>query len=600
MEIIHKTRTKAATGQGKGLFLLANRKGGYLLLGDNNYTHYAGLCYFLPEEWTLYKTIDDIRLDKKPDNIINKFYTVERITGTAKEKFFVFDKTLYYEVNNYHGKITIDLDMRKINNNNDWGRTYKIYWEEGFIIIEYKQGEEKTYLVIKGEQRYTLLNEWEPRRYSYDKKRGEREERWIYKAIAIECQENCRLSFTFAKNKEEAKRTAEEDYKNWELIKSRVRDYTYRVKTTDEVNYSTAVFALESFITTLNHGINRTGLFAGYPWFHQYWSRDEIISLRGLILAEKYYLAKEIIENHLKNIRKDGRIPNRQPSTGIGSADATLWLWKRIGDFIKHLEEEKLLWDYYTKEELDNIREKIRESIKLIRENYEKEGLITNGPQETWMDTTGGTNDNRAGARIEIQALMLASLKTLRKIDQILKKNNNSYYKNYEKELSERTKKEFFKEGKLWDGNNDSTQRPNIFIAYYAYPELLSKKEWKQAFNNALKELWLDWGGIASISKKHPLYQKRHTGNNDKSYHRGDSWYWVNNIAGIALQRTDPEEYEYYIKSIKNASTRELLWGGIAGQSAELSSAEEQTSEGCLAQAWSAATLIELLWELEK
>ena len=45
---------------------------------------------------------------------------------------------------------------------------------------------------------------------------------------------------------------------------------------------------------------------------------------------------------------------------------------------------------------------------------------------------------------------------------------------------------------------------------------------------------------------------------------------------------------------------KELLWSGCVGGAAEISSAKELRSEGCVNQAWSAATFIELKHALKK
>jgi glycogen debranching enzyme len=96
------------------------------------------------------------------------------------------------------------------------------------------------------------------------------------------------------------------------------------------------------------------------------------------------------------------------------------------------------------------------------------------------------------------------------------------------------------------------------------------------------------------------LFQNSHTGINNKSYHRGDSWYFVNNIAAMSLAKLDYNKYKDQIEKIKNASVNEMLYSGFLGQCAELSSAEKQDSSGCLAQAWSASTLSELLFVLSQ
>ena len=105
---------------------------------------------------------------------------------------------------------------------------------------------------------------------------------------------------------------------------------------------------------------------------------------------------------------------------------------------------------------------------------------------------------------------------------------------------------------------------------------------------------------LSSIDKKDKLFKPEYTGHNNLSYHRGDSWYWINNLAAICMADLDRKKYHHFIDSIFHASQNEMLFSGCIGHSAELSSASKQKSEGCVAQAWSAATFVELAEKINK
>ncbi|MBI4244315.1 MAG: hypothetical protein HY606_09525 [Planctomycetes bacterium] len=147
----------------------------------------------------------------------------------------------------------------------------------------------------------------------------------------------------------------------------------------------------------------------------------------------------------------------------------------------------------------------------------------------------------------------------------------------------------------LADGLGDFTIRPNIFITAYVYPELLTPKEWEECFDNSLKNLWLDWGGLATIDRNNSLFTNESTGEDIKSYHRGDSWFWLNNLSALTLNRISKIKFNRNIKKIISSSTEEILWKGCIGCHSELSSAKELTSKGCFNQAWSNAMYIELI-----
>ena len=158
----------------------------------------------------------------------------------------------------------------------------------------------------------------------------------------------------------------------------------------------------------------------------------------------------------------------------------------------------------------------------------------------------------------------------------------------------------FWNQSILLDNLNSREIRPNVFIAYYIYPQLLLDIEWETCFENTLKDLWLDFGGLSTIGKKSPSFTLSNTGEYEKSYHHGDSWFWINNLAAIALFKVNKKKFKAKIDKILRASTEEILWKGIIGAHSELSSAEKLESESCLNQAWSNAMFVELVDEITK
>jgi glycogen debranching enzyme len=210
------------------------------------------------------------------------------------------------------------------------------------------------------------------------------------------------------------------------------------------------------------------------------------------------------------------------------------------------------------------------------------------------MDTSFN-GDTRAGFRIEIQALFLSALSFKSFLDTM--NGEKPSYAELEEKTKTSVKEAFFYNGMLKDGKDDSTVRPNIFLAYYLYPQLLNEEEWSQAFDYSLARLYLPWGGLATIDKSSQLFCPSYTGEDNRSYHRGDSWFFINNIAAICLMRLNKIRYKSYIEKIIFASANDTLYKGIIGRPSELSSALIQSAEGSLFQLWSAATFIELLRE---
>jgi len=237
---------------------------------------------------------------------------------------------------------------------------------------------------------------------------------------------------------------------------------------------------------------------------------------------------------------------------------------------------------------LYEIESALEKSMNGLLKHHTKAGFEVNDKLETWMDTEF-ENDVREGIRIEMQALRLNMYRLMLELTQ------NNKYKILENLLKNKIRQRFWNGKVLADGLNDLTIRPNIFIAAYVYPELLSNKEWEICFDNALKAIWLDWGGLATIDKNNPLFTNESTGENIKSYHRGDSWFWMNNLAALTMNRINKNKFKKQIQKIIEASTEEILWKGCIGCHSELSSAKELTSKGCFNQAWSNAMFIEMV-----
>ena len=372
------------------------------------------------------------------------------------------------------------------------------------------------------------------------------------------------------------------------------------------------LLAAESFhALTGNTSSNQPAIHAGLPWFFQYWLRDELISLEGLAALQQNSPIKKILLRILASAKPGGVFPSFAPDEGVGSIDATGLLFFEMGKLLKANEDKKTLNLLFTPEELLMIYERL-EAIEIAVEQSRSQGfLLIARPLETWMDTSFGP-DARSGAGIELQALHLCMEETLIVLiktlaaqtqDQAQKKRlfeGLAVHKEKLHTIKEDVRAKFNLGGVLADtisadGVPDLTQRSNVFLSYFFYPDLFNQDEWKAIFDHALAELWLDWGGLASISKNHPLFCSRYTGENNQSYHRGDSWLFVNHLAAYALLHVDPLAYFKPIAKILEASTKMLLMQGVVGSIAELSSASLFEPAGCPVQAWSIATYLRLL-----
>ncbi|MFH1649038.1 MAG: amylo-alpha-1,6-glucosidase [Candidatus Woesearchaeota archaeon] len=593
-------------GQGSSSFLLVNKNGSYLSLSDSNVSHYQG--WVLMQEGEPYKVIEQLRPEGTLQEIHNHFSHISRVWDKGTEELSMSRHCVIQSFKEYTGKVQIWLDCRSIKDFSDSGRIYEINEENGMISVRYvkhrdnslREAQHETWIVIQGLPNHKIIGLWKWTEYSYDASRKDREGGHVYDALEFNVEGEASIIYSVGNTKQEAVERLNHALQHKNDIRESYSHYLAKTLTFDDVEINTAVRALDRL--TIKDPFKEEGtpaIIAGLPWFNQVWTRDELVSLGGYISLERHYLAKEILQRQLAALREDSTMPCRIPSTDLGGADGTGWLFFRWLQFITKLQSAKVLKDFLTNEELSSLLVKAEMAIEQQIERGN--ALIENGPLETWMDTCNG-DDVRKGARIEIQALWLSACKLVRELHRILGNPNGADILRFEETLKKSTREALFHEGRLHDGifegKLDTRVRPNIFLAYYVYPELLTKQEWKQAFVYTLDELWLEWGGLSSISRNDPLYCSEHTGMDNKSYHRGDSWFWINNVAAIVMNRVDSNLFKYYVHKIKKASVEEMLFHGFVGHCAEISSAAKMESKGCWAQAWSAGTLIELLVEL--
>jgi glycogen debranching enzyme len=255
---------------------------------------------------------------------------------------------------------------------------------------------------------------------------------------------------------------AEEVYQNTgryeEGKRARIRKAVNNIAT-EKVN-----IAYNAARINLDNLTDDVGIFAGFPWFFQYWARDELISLKAYYEINKNQ-AEDFLKRWVKLINEKFCISSKVKIDGNfegNSVDAIGWLFKRLELYPEVIQENK--------EKLFNFFNHLDDSF-----------IETRG--DSWMDSIQRVNG------VELQAMKLYILKFASKLD------NKKSYVELENCFREKLKKKYFADGKLIDAD-DQKIRPNIFIVYYFCPELFSKEEWEKIFDEALNELWLDWEGL--------------------------------------------------------------------------------------------------------
>ncbi len=488
----------------------------------------------MPVNGRMLKIIDSIEGDLR-SIYFPKYYKSIIITAGAKSSIF-----LTFDIRESYGSAP------------EQGREYSMEERDGVIWVSYPL--EKIVIGIKIHGGYNIIDKWVEREYPLDKARHSLPSKlWVYEGIELLARKACVA--VGQSEKEVAKALTR-------AMQFRIKKSPAFIKLKKDGHNSALACQMAKFsllsLRVFNDKKQLTGLYAGLPWFFQFWPRDEAVAMTAFAPL-MYKEAKELAR------RRAPLLLSRKPFPAV------INLWGEVS--LSQSVDGALWWMW---------------QLKILKVKHIPFALdtefIMNGAKETWMDSIP-----RSGARIEIQALKLALMRGTP----------------MEKEFCERVKKSFFNGELLVDGIEpngqvDKTIRPNCFLAYYIYPDLLSSEEWETVFDLAILHLWCAWGGFATLEKFHPEFCGAHTGEDAKSYHQGDSWFWINNLAAIALNRVNSEKYRQYTQQILDASAHDLLSQGIPGHASELSSANEFAPAGSPVQLWSAATFIELFEELKR
>ena len=533
-------------------FILTNKEGSYIYLSEKPISRYQGMFFF--EKFKMYKVIENINLiETKPiTEITNNFYSVERKRKNITEGFFMpynFN-SLVYELNE-EKEIEITLDAKGSYDNRAWGRHYEIFEEKGCIMVKFAKNtdyredntdgmEEFTlYLAIKcNGSGFKRIEKWVEHCYKLDQQRNSTPfNRYVYHALNLKGK---KFVFSVSRNKDKAIKECRHIFRNADELRQKQEKIFAKNIHGNSKNMLKKIggkerkFAYVAAVNSLSCLAIRSNknhyVLAGLPWFFQNWARDEIISLKALMIMKRNDVVKSILRRRIGSINENSSISSKNGST-INSADATGWLFKRMEEF-KGLSGKNIKLPIA----------KLKNIVDLLVSKQTYGNFALNSQNETWMDS-----EERSGIRVEIQALRLFTYKMMRNL------TKQKIYEYSEDRLKNSIKEKLWNGKYLYDGLNDATIRPNVFMAYYIYPDLLAKKEWIKCFEAALKALWLEWGGVSTIDKKSPLFQKEHSGEDNSSYHKGDSWFWLNNLAALALYKLDKNRFRKYKKPLRVA-----------------------------------------------
>ena len=480
--------------------LLTNTKGGFFYWQENRTSRYHG--FFVRENGVILKTIAGLRLGVRlpAKRVTNRFssFEIER-QGGVREVFFLDpdSNSLVWQANEAI-TLSVLLDGKEIFDNSETGRFYEMRAEEGCVVIEFVKREDgslgrRFFLAIAGLGGSTVKKEWIQEQYAWDRARNDPPfDRYVFHAADLSGK---KFVFSVAQEKDAAVATAKRVYDAAETIKKSLDAeaewfaHKHDLPAGDDeirVAYLAAKYSLHH-MEVKDEWKNREGLYAGIPWFAQFWLRDFAISSDQLVISAAHAIYARYLDHWIMR----GTIHGHEAPGTLAYAD-TEGLFFRCAERLMRagaLQGEEL--------------RKTKELLVLFLANdlpaRMRDGLVCNNSKEPWMDTEY-QGSGRQGARIEIQALTLAMFRFAGQL------TGDTTYFLKEAELLRTVRSAFWDGTMLADGALDATQRPNVFLAYRFYPDLLLRHEWEKAFESVLDEVWLPWGGIASIAKTHPFF----------------------------------------------------------------------------------------------
>ncbi len=349
------------------------------------------------------------------------------------------------------------------------------------------------------------------------------------------------------------------------------------------------------------------GIYAGLPWFDDYWGRDTFISFSGAVLVSgRFEDARQILLSfsELQNIDPSdenyGRIPNRaQPENIIyNTTDGTPWFVRSVWDYYRYTGDARFLEKMWS-----SVQHATRGSLDYW---VDEDGLLRHADADTWMDAKGpdGPWSPRGDRAIDIQFIWRDQLEITKQLavmfgDADLEDACSITLQKLARGLEKfRTPQGNYLVDHLnVNDSQDDQVRPNVFLI----PPLFNETcDWK-SFQNLAPQL-ITRQGVLSLAQNdpsfHPFHHQPGLYVQDAAYHNGIIWTW-NSAASIS---TAIRFHQYhYAKALFDDLTHQIMNRGALGSIAELTDAWPRDGElqlsGTFSQAWSLAEYLRSFYQ---
>ena len=391
-----------------------------------------------------------------------------------------------------------------------------------------------------------------------------------------------------------------------------LNQYPFRIK--NQRLQNALEWALISMDALVTHQ-RGPGIWAGLPWFNNYWGRDTFISLPGALMVSGHFeQARQILRNFANFQQTDaqsrlyGRIPNRITNEDIiyNTADGTWWFIRALYQYYLMTGDRDFL-----KAMFPHIRLAIEGAIK---KRTDGNGFLTHGDAETWMDAVGaqGAWSPRGNRAVEIQALWYTALQIGARCAGILNIDQDEAIRwlqlagkvrrNFNRFFWDSTRACLYDHLKA-DGTADSALRPNQIFAI-TVPDLdgilpLLSAERQRMVSKTVTENLTTANGVLSLWFKdanfHPYHHYLPYYVPDAAYHNGLIWAW---LAGPVLSAQLKFNQIYPADTLFLNEARQILRKDAIGNYAELLEPLPRKGRhtlqvsGAISQAWSLAEFI--------
>ncbi len=372
-----------------------------------------------------------------------------------------------------------------------------------------------------------------------------------------------------------------------------------------DLAYRWALISMDDLVTEQRG----KGIWAGLPWFNNYWGRDSFISFTGALLCTgQFEEARQILLSFSEFQNQDisspfyGRIPNRVMLKEIiyNTADGTPWFVRACENYVKYSGDSRFI------EQIFPVVQRAMDGA--LRYHVDDKGFLTHGDAETWMDAVGteGPWSPRGNRAVEIQALWLEQMRI--SIDWARRLGFDDLAKKWAgvQELCRSNFTKFFWNGEqnvLYDhlnddGSPDTKLRPNqIFALTFPKTPLLNQSREEKVLAAVTDKLTYPWG-VGSLWQGDPDFHPYHHYPPyyapDAAYHNGIVWTWLAGPLLTALFPCNPglafrvlqDEADQILNTDASGSYSELLeaWPRKGHEFPQMS--------GTVSQAWNLAEFI--------